>query len=197
MSNKPVMRPRGPGLLVAVLAGLFFLALTALPAQTLPPFDLENWDGTSVSTASLRGKTTIVTYTFAKCVFACPMITFLLKELDQEIGNPAELRYLHISVNPAEDTGEEILTHFLKHDIDPREDPRWLFLNGPEAGITQLLAEVGIEVQRKEVEGGFVIEHTIQVLVVDPDGSTVAAFDTYHWQEEEMADALRWALESS
>jgi cytochrome oxidase Cu insertion factor (SCO1/SenC/PrrC family) len=180
-----------------VAVGLFLVALTALPAQTLPSFDLENWDGGAFSTASFEGRTTILTYTFAKCIFACPMITFLLKELDEDLGSPAELRYLHISVNPSEDTGEEILAHFLKHDIDPREDPRWLFLNGPEPGIAQLLREAGIEVRHTEVEGGIVTEHTIQVLVVGPDGSPVAAFDTYYWEEEVMADALRSALESS
>jgi protein SCO1/2 len=164
-------------------------------AQTLPSFELTNWDGRQVTDAWLEGKTTIVVFTYAKCVFACPMITFLLRDLDQELASPRDLRYLHISVNPTEDTAAEILLHFEKHEIDPEQDTRWLFLNGPEEGILGLLTEAGIEVTRKPVRGGMLIEHTIQVLVVGPDGSTIASFDTYNWETEEMLDALRTTLD--
>ena len=39
------------------------------------------------------------------------------------------------------------------------------------------------------------IEHTIRVLVVGPDGRTIASFDTYNWEQEEMLHALRTTLE--
>ncbi|MFQ5789779.1 MAG: SCO family protein [Acidobacteriota bacterium] len=185
---------------IAVVALAMALAGWIAPrswAQDLPAFDLRNWDGRQVSAASLKGRTTIVAFTYAKCVFACPMITFRLKELDQELGSPRNLSYLHISVNPAEDTGGEILSHFEKHRIDPRRDRRWLFLNAPEGGIVRLLADFGVEVKRKEVKGGFIIEHTIQVLVVGRDGRTVASFDTYHWERKEMLRAVRSSLDPS
>ncbi|MCP3964024.1 MAG: SCO family protein [bacterium] len=178
--------------------GLVLTAAVAPPLAAgsltpLPPFELDNWDGRRLSDASLEGKTTLVAFTYAKCVYACPMITFLLKDLDGELGSPQDVSYLHVSVNPAADTRREILKHFKKHEIDPRKDPRWLFLNGPEDGIAELLAALEIEVERKRVKGGEIIEHTILVLVLAPDGRTVAGFDTYHWDTEEMADALRLA----
>ena len=58
-----------------------------------------------------------------------------------------------------------------------------------------MLTDAGIEVTRKQVPGGMLIEHTIRVLVVGPDGSTIASFDTYNWEEEEMLHALRTTLE--
>lgn len=160
------------------------------PAQDLPEFELRNWDGTLVSNASLTGATTIVAFTYAKCVFACPMITFQLGDLDRDLGSPPDIRYLHISVNPADDSAEEILLHFAKHDIDPREDPRWLFINGPETGISRVLTDLGIEVERTPVEGGFLIEHTILVLVVGPDGTTLGSFETYNWDRKELLDVI-------
>ncbi len=177
------------------------LVLTAGPAPLLaagspaplPPFELDNWDGRTFSGASLEGKTTLVAFTYAKCVYACPMITFRLKDLDREMGSPQDVSYLHVSVNPAADTRREILKHFKKHEIDPRKDPRWLFLNGPEDRIGKLLAELEIEVERKRIKGGELIEHTILVLVMAPDGRPVAEFDTYHWDPEEMDHALRLA----
>ncbi len=176
-----------------VLTTGFVPPLAAGGLPPLPAFELENWDGRKLSHASLEGKTTLVAFTYAKCVYACPMITFLLKDLDSELGSPRDVSYLHVSVNPAADTRREILKHFKKHQIDPRKDSRWLFLNGPKDGIAELLAELEIEVERKKIKGGELIEHTILVLVLAPDGRTVAGFDSYHWDPEEMEHALRLA----
>ena len=40
------------------------------------------------------------------------------------------------------------------------------------------------------------IEHTIRVWVVGPDGRTLAEFDTYFWNDKEMHDALQSAFDS-
>ena len=166
------------------------------PAQELPEFELRNWDGVEVSNVSLEGATTIVAFTYAKCIFACPMITFQLGDLDRELESPPGIRYLHVSVNPAEDTAEEILLHFAKHDIDPRQDSRWMFVNGPQPALAEMLADLGIEVERTPVEGGYLIEHTILVLVVGPDGRTLRSYETYNWDQEELLDVIHPAAVS-
>jgi cytochrome oxidase Cu insertion factor (SCO1/SenC/PrrC family) len=171
-------------------------AADTAPAADMPAFELHNWDGRTIDNASFEGVTTIVAYTYAKCIIACPMLTFLLRELDRDLEHPPGVRYLHISVNPEDDSAEEILLHFGKHDLDPVADPRWLFVNGPAHGITRLLDEADIDVSFDYVKEGKLIEHTIQVLVVGPDGKTLATFDTYHWNDEEMRHALRHAIET-
>ena len=195
------MRPARatPGLAAGVLLAVFSsLALgAASQAQDLPQFEITNWDGRVVDRESLKGATTIVAFTYAKCTFACPMLTFLLHDLDEELGRPPGLRYLHISVNPTADNAEEILLHFEKHGIDPVADPRWLFANGPEIDIARLLEQTGIEVRRTRVPEGVLIDHTIQVLVVGPEGNTLESFDTYHWDKEDMRHALRFAVRPS
>jgi len=164
--------------------------VAAVRAETVPPFALINWDGRPVSTESLRGRTTILVFTFAKCVFACPMVTFQLKALDEELGSPTGLSYLHVSVNPAGDTRSEILSHFRKHDIDPHRDPRWLFATGSEAQTAAVLSAYGIRVQRTSTPQGELIEPTIKVVVIDPQGRLAATFDSYQWNREEMRHAL-------
>ncbi len=167
------------------------LALTAsIQARDLPSFEFENYDGRAVTSASFEGKTTIVVPTYAKCIFACPMITFLLTKLDTELGVPDNVQYLHVSIQPEEDTAEEILSHFDDHEIDAVHDRRWLFVNGPEDGIRRFLDQTGIQIKRTPVDGGSVIEHTVRVWVVGPDGRTVAAFQTYFWSDKEMRDAI-------
>jgi protein SCO1/2 len=174
------------------------LASNGEPSATgrrLPSFTFHNWDGRPLTNESLMGKTTIVVPTFAKCVFACPMVTFLLAELDKQLGAPADIQYLLVSVNPDADTAEEIRLHFEKHELDPEADARWLFANGPKVAIEQFLAETGVSVTRTRMEEGLLTEHTIRVDVVGPTGEIRKRFDTYFWDSKEMTDALEQSLE--
>ena len=79
--------------------------------------------------------------------------------------------------------------------IDPKTDPRWLCQNGPVERIETGLAENGIEVRRRTLPEGDLIEHTIRVVVVDRRGRIVETFDTYLWDRERMNDALQQALD--
>ena len=76
------------------------------------------------------------------------MITFLLRELDKTLGLPENLQYLHVSIQPEEDTAKEILSHFDDHGIDAAHDRRWLFVNGPADGIRQFLDHTDIQITR-------------------------------------------------
>ena len=176
----------------------FALALVASSAPTtLPEFEFTNFDGREISSESLRGTTTVLVPTYAKCIFACPMVTFLLTELDKGLGAPEHVRYLHVSVQPEEDTFAEIAEHFEEHGIDTTADPRWLFANGPPESIRRFMDETGIELKRTEMEDGTLVEHTIRVFVVGPAGTLLRTYDTYFWNEEEMQHALRRPIEPS
>lgn len=185
------------GISVTVIVAMLMAILAVVPvaADTLPSFVLENWDGRTVENGDLIGRTTIVAFSYAKCVFACPLLTFLLQQLDEELGSPPGIDYLHVSVNPIEDTREEIRLHWEKHSIEPESDPRWMFLNGPEAGIRELLEKLAIEVEKKDLVigdiDGWVIDHTIRVIVVGPDGEIRRTFETFHWNQEDMRDAIQ------
>ena len=163
---------------------------------TFHPFQLTNWNGETVTLESLEGKTAIVVFTYARCAFECPLVTTYLKDLDREIGSPDAIRYVHISVNPADDTDEEARKHFLKFGIDPVQDPRWLFLVGPADGIEACLIDNGISVRKRTVPGGFLIQHEIRVNVLDSDGHIVETFDTYLWDKEKMLNAVKRSLPS-
>lgn len=163
---------------------------TPAPAKAFPPFSLENFDGRELGSRSLEGKTTIVVPTYAKCIFACPLVTLFLAQLDEELGSPDDVQYLHVSVNPEDDTAEEIRLHFEKHELDAEADPRWLFANGTPDAIDALLRDIGVVVTRTRVEEGILTEHTVRVIVVGSAGDTLATFDTYFWDKEAMRDAI-------
>ena len=173
------------------LLAAFLLFAPALQGDGLPDFAFVNFDGRPITTSLFEGKTTVVVPTYAKCVFACPIVTLLLTQLDDELGAPDHVQYLHVSVQPEEDTADEILAHYDDHEIDVERDRRWLFANGPPDAIRDFLAETGIEITQTPLEQGVFIEHTIRVFVVGPDGATRATFDSYFWDDEEMRNALQ------
>jgi len=184
--------------LAALAAGGPALAATfgeagAPGGAAFPSARLTGPDGSAV-TLPIEGKAAIVAYTYARCVYGCPLVTQYLKELDVELERPDDIRYVHVSVNPAGDTPGEIRKHFGKFGIDPERDPRWLFLAGPPEATEALLADRGIEVKRRQLPGGELIEHTIRVDVVDRSGRVAASFDTYLWDKERMHDAVRRSL---
>ncbi|MFQ5352884.1 MAG: hypothetical protein ACE5D3_07405, partial [Candidatus Binatia bacterium] len=52
-----------------LLAASCSLIATGRPEDAiLPRFELTNWDGRRISSECLRGKTTIVAFTYAKCL---------------------------------------------------------------------------------------------------------------------------------
>jgi protein SCO1/2 len=162
-------------------------------AGSLPEFALTNWDGRTITPDSLKGKTTLMVFTYARCVFGCPMITYQLQDLDSELERQEDLSFLHISVNPNQDTPEEILLHFAKHDIDPSSDPRWLFLSGPAERMPSVLEDYGIVVKRISLDGDEIVEPTPKVFVIDKEGEPIKVFDTYQWDTEEMIHAIQSA----
>ncbi len=181
---------RGVRLMMTRLAITLALIVT-VQAEGLPRFTFTNYDGQVVSNHTLVGKVTVVVPTYAKCVFACPMITSRLIELDGKLQNPETIQYLHVSIQPEEDTTEEILSHFSDHAIEANQDSRWLFANGPKKQIENFLEEIGIEITRTTVDQGVLIEHTTRVYVVDQDGAIAAVFGTYYWDDEEMESVLQ------
>ena len=121
------------------------------------------------------------------------MITFFLTELDKELGAPEDVQYLHVSVNPRDDTAEEIRSHWDKHAIDAEADPRWLFANASEGAIGGLLDALDVDVTRTQIGEGALTEHSVRVYVIGPRGEILARFDTYFWERKEMLHALRYA----
>ncbi len=191
MKKPSVQRRVSLGLMVMFLVVLPVTALGVDRKEGIAPFRLRNWNDEEITLQSLRGNNAVVVFTYARCTYGCPMITQYLKDLDKELGSPADLRFVHVSVAPADDTADEVRKHFRKFEIDPVRDPRWLFLTGPAKRIEQLLTSCRIEVSRTALPKGDLIEHTLRVLVLNRVGEVAETFDTYVWDAQRMRNALR------
>lgn len=131
------------GLLGLPLIGVFLFAtlqpIKVLPRLRLAPgFALTDQDGRTVSSDDLRGKITLYTFTYTRCMDPCQDPTALLREVQAALAEPdlrdAPIQLVTITVDSERDTpaalrafGEAVGADFA----------RWTFLTGDEVRLRQ------------------------------------------------------------
>ena len=91
---------------------------------------------------TMRGKVVAISFMFAGCGDACPLITAKLVQAKNDLGEAfgREVRFVSISVDPLHDRPEDLAKFARKFDAD---HPGWLFLTGEEANVNQVLKKLG------------------------------------------------------
>ena len=102
---------------------------------TLPDFSLVERDGRLITLADLRGKVWIADFIYTHCTDTCPLQTAEMVRLQADLTTEAEVRFVSITVDPAQDT-PEVLTEYAARFGADRE--RWLFLTGRKHAIYTL-----------------------------------------------------------
>lgn len=147
----------------------------------VPPFELVNRDGRTVTREDLRGAPWVADFIFTGCKVSCPVMTTRMGDLSRRIpGN--RLRWVSISVDPDNDT-PEVLEEFAQ-SFNAGES--WLFLTGEKEALYDLVREgfhLGVAVADPSQPGSELepISHSTRFVLVD-SGSQIRgyydAFDT-------------------
>jgi len=156
-------------------------------------FSLANWDGKTVSMQDLKGKVVVLTFSYANCSSLCPIITARLSVLDEGLKKLKEIVYLHISVDTSADTPERRKKYFKLYSLDAEKDGRWMFLSGPEKELRKLWKQYGIKpvkVRDRKLPGGYLMEYTPYVSVIDKEGVVRLETD-FGFAEEEMKGLIQ------
>lgn len=139
---------------------------------TAPSFDLPDQSGGRVSTASLKGKVTILNFIFTQCTSICPMMTANLVQLEKAIESPA-VRFVSVSVDPAHDT-PEVLAAYAQHW--PPE-PRWSLLSTTPAQITDLARGMRVAVAPSGDPSNPIV-HSRLLSLIDAEGRVRGIYDS-------------------
>lgn len=111
--------------------------------QHVPPFQLINQEKESFDSSSLAGRPYVVSFFFAQCPTICRDLNKQIQSLRERVDDP-ELAFISISVDPENDTPENLKRYAADFDADVKD---WIFLTGEPYKIK----EVG--------------EHSFQVIV--------------------------------
>jgi cytochrome oxidase Cu insertion factor (SCO1/SenC/PrrC family) len=145
-------------------------ALNGQPEPTdtpATPFELTDQNGTSVSLATLKGRTVALTFLDPVCTSDCPLIAQQFRQVDDSLGAAAAKNTAFVAVvaNPTY-LGVQFVQAF-----DSQENmnmPNWYFLTGSLAQLTAVWNAYGIQVQT--IGSGGMAAHSDTTYVIDGAG---------------------------
>jgi protein SCO1/2 len=159
----------------ALTAGVMLLAPTekTRPSSVGGPFELVNQDGKTVTDKDYLGKPLLVFFGFTHCPDICPTTLFEVSEVLNRLGPDAEkVSAIFVTVDPERDTPEKLKLYLSSFH------PRISALSGSEAQIEAIKKAYYVYAKRVPLEGGgYTMDHTSVVYLMDRQGKFVAPFN--------------------
>ena len=185
-------------ILSAFLAGLViftgvFLYSTgnfgAGPASAIGgPFKLIDQNGKTITDADIKGRPFLVFFGYTRCPDVCPTTLFDVSEVMRALGKDADRTgALFITVDPERDTPGVIKDYLSSFD------PHLRGATGDRAAVDAV--EKAYRVYAKKVpteSGGYTMDHTALVYLMDKQGRFVAPFSLKRRPEDAAADLRRY-----
>ena len=152
------------------------------------PFKLTDQNGRTVSDQDLKGRPFLVFFGFTHCPDVCPTTLFDVSELMRSLGPDADrARALFITVDPERDT-PAVMKDYLSSF-----DPHLAGLTGDAAGIAAVAKAYRVYYKKVPLDqGGYTMDHTAIVYLMDKDGRFVAPFSLKRTTEAAAADLRRY-----
>lgn len=185
-------------LIAAFVAGLGIISVAIFllvgrgpipqPSAIGGAFSLVDQNGAPVTEAALKGKPSLVFFGFTQCPDICPTTLFEVSEIYKALGSDGDkLKAFFVSVDPERDT-PPILKEYLSSF-----DPHLRGLTGDPAAVAVM--EKAYRVYSKKIpleNGGYTMDHTALVYLMDKEGRFVAPFNIKRKPEESAADLKRY-----
>ncbi|HEY7666013.1 MAG TPA: SCO family protein [Xanthobacteraceae bacterium] len=174
--------------IVLLLTGRLSAPVAQQIASIGGPFKLINQDGKVVSDQDLKGHPFLVFFGFTHCPDVCPTTLFDVSEVLRALGPDADrTRALFITVDPERDTApvmKDYLSSF---------DPHLSGLTGDPAAIAAVAKEYRVYYKKVPLDdGGYTMDHTAIVYLMDKDGHFVSPFSLKRKPEVAAADLRRF-----
>ena len=151
------------------------------------PFKLVDQNAKPITDQDLKGQPFLVFFGFTHCPDVCPTTLFEVSEIFRALGPDAKnLRALFVTVDPERDT-PAVLKDYLS-SFDPR-----IKQASPEAGGAIATAEKDLPGHAKKVPidgGGYTMDHTAIVYLMNKEGRFVAPFNMKRRPDEAGATLL-------
>ena len=178
------------GVLGAGIGGAAWLGTRAEP--TIPiggPFTLEDGNGHTVTDQDFRGKWMLVYFGYTRCPDACPTaLQDMANAVDMLGDKKRDVAIVFITVDPERDTGPVV-----KDYVSAFEAPITA-LSGTPAQIAAAAREYRVYyAKHPEKDGGYSMDHTSIIYVMDPRGRFVTNF-THENAPDQIAAKLRTLL---
>ena len=160
----------------------------ATPSAVGGPFQLVDQNGKTITEKDFKGYPTLVFFGFTNCPDVCPTTLFEVSEIFRELGKDGDrVKSLFVSVDPERDTPEKLKDYLASFD------PHLIGATGDAASITAIGKAYRVYYKKVPLDGGgYTMDHTAIVYLMDKDGRFVAPFNMKRRSEEAAADLRRY-----
>jgi protein SCO1/2 len=152
------------------------------------PFSLTDQDGRTVTDRDLKGRPFLMFFGFTHCPDVCPTALFEVSEIMRALGPDADrVRALFVTVDPERDTPAT-----LKDYLSSFDSHLSALTGDPEAVAAMAKA---YRVYYKKVplsEGGYTMDHTAIVYLMNKDGKFVSPFNIKRPPDVAAADLRKY-----
>jgi protein SCO1/2 len=148
------------------------------------PFKLVDQSGREVTDRDFKGRPFLVFFGFTHCPDVCPTALFEISEILRALGPDAErTRALFITVDPERDTPEKMKEYLSSFD------PHLVGLTGDPSAVAAVAKAYRVYYKKVPLDqGGYTMDHTAIVYLMDKQGRFVAPFSLKRTAEAAAAD---------
>ena len=164
------------------------VAPVALQSSVGGPFRLIDHNGKPFTDQDMKGRPFLVFFGFTHCPDVCPTALFEMSEILRELGSDGDrVRALFVTVDPERDTPDKL------KDYMSSFDPRLIGATGDAAAIKAVEKAYRVYAKRVPLDGGgYTMDHTAIVYLMDKDGRFVAPFNMKQRPAEAAASLRRY-----
>jgi protein SCO1/2 len=151
-------------------------------------FELVDQNGRTVTDRDLKGRPFLVFFGFTRCPDICPTTLFEVSEILRALGKDADrVGALFITVDPERDT-PAALKYYLSSF-----DPHLAGLTGEPAAVAAVAKAYRVYFKKVPLDqGGYTMDHTAIVYLMDKEGRFVSPFNLKRTTEAAAADLRRY-----
>jgi|SRR5688572_14814009 protein SCO1/2 len=152
------------------------------------PFKLIDQNGQVATDQDMKGRPFLVFFGFTHCPDVCPTALFEVSQILRALGPDADrTRALFITVDPERDTPAVIKDYLSSFD------PHLTGLTGDPAAIAAVAKAYRVYFKKVPIDnGGYTMDHTAIVYLMDKDGRFVSPFSLKRTTEAAAAELRRY-----
>lgn len=142
--------------------------------RPISDFELIRSDGSRFTNGDLAGRWTLGFFGFTHCPDICPVTLAQMRDVARALRDPPPgppLQLLFVSVDPARDTPAALGSYagFFSPDI--------VAATAAEPALRGFTSELGIVYMQTALpDGGYTVDHSAQIVLIDPQGRLAGMF---------------------
>jgi protein SCO1/2 len=173
---------------VAIVTGRVSAPVAQQIAAIGGPFKLTDQNGQTVTDQDMKGHPFLVFFGFTHCPDVCPTTLFEVSQILRALGPDADrVRALFITVDPERDTPA------LMKDYLSSFDPHLAGLTGDPAAVAAVAKAYRVYYKKVPLDqGGYTMDHTAIIYLMDKEGRFVAPFSLKRTTEAAAADLRKY-----